>query len=39
MLRKIDHKNMGKSDFGWLRNIFHFSYADYFILIEMAKSY
>jgi len=30
MLRKIDHRNMGKSNLGWLRSIFHFSFADYF---------
>ena len=29
MLRKIDYRNMGKSDLGWLRSIFHFSFADY----------
>nr|WP_308743359.1 pirin family protein [uncultured Anaerocolumna sp.] len=30
MLRKLDHKNMGKSNLGWLRSIFHFSFAEYF---------
>lgn len=30
MLKKLDHKNMGKSDLGWLRSIFHFSFADYY---------
>lgn len=30
MLRKIDHDNMGKSNLGWLRSIFHFSFAEYF---------
>lgn len=30
MVRKIDHNNMGKSNLGWLRSIFHFSFADYF---------
>lgn len=29
MLRKIESKNMGKSDLGWLQSIFHFSFADY----------
>lgn len=30
MLRKMNHKNMGKSNLGWLRSIFHFSFADYY---------
>lgn len=30
MLRKIDHKNMGSSNLGWLNSIFHFSFADYY---------
>lgn len=30
MLRKIDKNNMGKSNLGWLRSIFHFSFAEYF---------
>lgn len=30
MLRKIDNKNMGRSDLGWLKSIFHFSFADYY---------
>jgi redox-sensitive bicupin YhaK (pirin superfamily) len=30
MLKKLDHKNMGKSDLGWLQSIFHFSFAKYF---------
>ena len=30
MTRKIEHKNMGKSNLGWLRSIFHFSFADYY---------
>ena len=30
MLKKIDHRNMGKGDLGWLKSIFHFSFADYF---------
>ncbi len=29
MLRKIEMKNMGKSNLGWLRSIFHFSFAQY----------
>lgn len=29
MLRKIQSKNMGKSDLGWLKSIFHFSFAGY----------
>lgn len=30
MLRKIESKNMGKSNLGWLRSIFHFSFAEYY---------
>ncbi len=30
MLRKIDSKNMGKSDLGWLKSNFHFSFAEYY---------
>lgn len=30
MLRKIDSKNMGKSNYGWLQGNFHFSFAEYF---------
>lgn len=30
MLKRIESKNMGSSDLGWLRSIFHFSFADYF---------
>lgn len=30
MLRKLDNKNMGRSDLGWLRSIFHFSFAEYY---------
>lgn len=30
MLTKIDHKNMGTSNLGWLNSIFHFSFADYY---------
>lgn len=35
MLRKLDHRNMGKSDLGWLRSTFHFSFADYFNIDNM----
>lgn len=35
MLRKIDHRNMGKSELGWLRSIFHFSFAEYFNIDNM----
>ncbi|MDP4090022.1 MAG: pirin family protein [Bacillota bacterium] len=30
MLRKIENGNMGRSDLGWLKSIFHFSFADYY---------
>ena len=30
MLRKIDHEKMGSSNLGWLRSLFHFSFAEYF---------
>lgn len=30
MLRKIDNKNMGRSDLGWLQSIFHFSFSNYY---------
>ncbi|OOM74831.1 quercetin 2,3-dioxygenase [Clostridium puniceum] len=30
MLRKIDNKNMGKSDLGWLKSSFHFSFSEYY---------
>jgi redox-sensitive bicupin YhaK (pirin superfamily) len=30
MLRKIDKNVMGTSNLGWLRSIFHFSFAEYF---------
>ena len=29
MLKKIDSKNMGNSNHGWLKSLFHFSFADY----------
>lgn len=30
MVKKLDNKNMGRSDVGWLKSIFHFSFADYY---------
>jgi quercetin 2,3-dioxygenase len=30
MLRKLDNKNMGRSNLGWLNSIFHFSFAQYY---------
>lgn len=30
MLKKLDNKNMGRSNLGWLRSIFHFSFAEYY---------
>lgn len=30
MLRKIESKNMGASNLGWLRSKFHFSFAEYY---------
>lgn len=30
MLRKIENNNMGRSNLGWLRSIFHFSFAEYY---------
>lgn len=30
MLKKIASKNMGRSNLGWLRSIFHFSFAEYY---------
>ena len=30
MLRKIESKDMGSSDLGWLRSKFHFSFAEYY---------
>lgn len=30
MIKKIESKSMGKSNQGWLRSIFHFSFADYY---------
>jgi quercetin 2,3-dioxygenase len=30
MIKRIDHKTMGTSNLGWLKSIFHFSFAEYF---------
>lgn len=30
MIRKIDHTKMGSSNLGWLRSLFHFSFAEYY---------
>ena len=30
MIRKIDNTRMGRSDLGWLKSLFHFSFADYY---------
>lgn len=30
MIRKIDNKNMGSSNLGWLKSKFHFSFAEYY---------
>ncbi len=30
MLKKIDHESMGKSNLGWLKSVFHFSFAEYY---------
>ncbi|WP_195954225.1 pirin family protein [Clostridium tertium] len=35
MLRKLDHRNMGKSNLGWLKSIFHFSFAECFNIDNM----
>lgn len=35
MLRKLDHRDMGKSNLGWLNSIFHFSFAEYFNIDNM----
>ena len=30
MLKKIDNKNMGKSNLGWFKSSFHFSFSEYY---------
>lgn len=30
MLKKLESKNMGRSNLGWLRSVFHFSFAEYY---------
>lgn len=30
MMKKIDHRNMGRSCLGWLDSWFHFSFAKYY---------
>lgn len=30
MLKKIENKNMGRSNLGWLKSVFHFSFAEYY---------
>jgi len=35
MLRKIEHNDMGKSNLGWLKSIFHFSFSNYYNLDNM----
>lgn len=30
MLKKIDNKKMGHGDHGWLKSVFHFSFAEYY---------
>lgn len=30
MIRRIDNEKMGRSNQGWLRSIFHFSFAEYY---------
>lgn len=36
MLRKLESKNMGKSNLGWLNSTFHFSFAEYFNMDNMS---
>ena len=35
MLKKIESKNMGTSNLGWLKSTFHFSFADYYNAYNM----
>lgn len=35
MIKKLDHKKMGTSDLGWLKSIFHFSFAEYYNPLNM----
>lgn len=35
MLRKIENEHMGKSDLGWLKSSFHFSFAEYYNPLNM----
>lgn len=35
MIRKLDHRNMGGSNLGWLNSTFHFSFAEYFNIDNM----
>lgn len=35
MMKKIDHRNMGRSCLGWLDSWFHFSFAKYYNLKNM----
>ncbi len=30
MIKKIENKNIGRSNLGWLQSIFHFSFAEYY---------
>ncbi|WP_315114115.1 pirin family protein [Clostridium intestinale] len=30
MIKRIENKNMGRSNLGWLQSIFHFSFAEYY---------
>ncbi|MDR7855782.1 pirin family protein [Tissierella sp.] len=30
MLRRLESKDMGKSDLGWLKSLFHFSFSNYY---------
>ena len=36
MLRKIENKEMGRSNLGWLNSIFHFSFAEYYDFQNMS---